>query len=455
MSEDFDDLTEEGSANSEIKQKALESNFGSLDIHDFKVFNQGDDEADVGGKEYTFKVQQRDLKEAVSITRLTVSSTNARLGAVKIKIFERFLILATFSQSSFSEIEIPLTEGCSALTGGKNVSFVFDHSILSDIVDEFKEPIIYFIYKAREEDSERGVLRIDSDETSESTFYTAYPLADFTNYHAKLRPTGEGGVQIDPDVLRRGLNYANLFIQKNDTYTALSLVEVRDGAIHSGFEGAIGVLNNPAFNFDLKVKYETKDTVEGILGKFKKDEDKYLFVTDNYYLIRDVHLIFGFEKSSYTFPSVEKIFNTKCETYTRVPRTQLSTNLGQLSTVSRNENLLVEINITGSGSDSRVTLSTRDDSGMVSSRQLRDVVRAPIEEGVSLPQYPDWTMHVNIHAFRDVVNHFKSEHVDLEQRLAGQAILVHDDLTKISGDDVRTLISSLKPPKTVEKGNAE
>jgi len=453
MSEDFDDLTEEGSANSEIKQKALDSEFGSPNVHDFKIFNQGDDAADVGGKVYSFKVKQKLLKEAVSITRLTVSSTNARFGAVKIKIFEGFLILATFSQSSFSEIEIQLTEKCSALTGGKNVSF------LSDIVDEFKETDISFIYKAGDEDSERGVLRIESKETSESTFYTAYPLADFTNYHAKLRPTGEGGVPIDREVLRRGLNYANLFIQKNDTYTALSLIEVRDGAIHSGFEGAIGVLNNPAFNFDLKIKYETKDTVEGMLSKFNKDDaNAYLFVKDNYYLIRDVHLIFGFEKSSYTFPSVEKIFNTKCETYTQVPRTQLSTNLGQLSTVSRNENLLVEINITGSGSDSRVTLSTRDDSGMVSSRQLRDVVRAPIEEGVSPPPYPDWTMHVNIHAFRDVINHFTSGHVKLEQRLSGQAILVHDeniDEKTKSKDDVRTLISSLKPPKTVEKGNAE
>jgi hypothetical protein len=453
MDEDFDDLIEEGSANTEIKQKALESNFGSLDIHDFEIFNQADEEAVEG--EYTFAVKQQELKEAVSVTKFTVSSTNTRFGAVKITILPRGLKLSTFSQSSFSEIVIPLTEaGCPAVIKSDTpISFVFDHSLLSNIVAKFQDPIIYFTYQPRADESERGVLNVDSYVKGESplrTVHSTYPLTDFTNYHAKTgKIKGLPSIPISPEVLRKGLNYANLFIKKNDAYTALSVIEVRDGAVHSGFEGAIGVFKNPAFDFELKVKYETKDIVEGMLGKFEGETR--LTVTENYYIIRDLNLIFGFERCSYTFPSVEKLFNSKSETYARVNRDQLRNTLERLSTASMNENLLVEINISGEGSDGRITLSTRDDYGRVSSHQLV-AVRKAIEEGVSSTQYPDWVMHVNIHAFIDVVNHFKSEHVDLEQRISGQAILIHD---VVSGDDVQTLISSLKPPKTVEKEHVE
>jgi len=82
-----------------------------------------------------------------------------------------------------------------------------------------------------------------------------------------------------------------------------------------------------------------------MLGKFEGETR--LTVTENYYIIRDLNLIFGFERCSYTFPSVEKLFNSKSETYARVNRDQLRNTLERLSTASMNENLLVEINISG------------------------------------------------------------------------------------------------------------
>ena len=415
----FDDLVEGVSSNEEIKKEIEESSFGSMDIQDFTVFNQIDEESVSG--EYSFYIEHHELEDAIGTTSQTVSCSNTRKGYVKLMVFQNRIKFSTFDQSTFSEIVIPLVGECSAIKDPKgSVSFVLDHLVLSNAISNCDEPIMNFTYTP-----EKSSLFVRKDQGSEGLTWTTYPLSEFTNYHAKIGTSFGDKLKINPKVLQDGLRYADLFIKKDNAQTALSLIEVRDSAVHSGDQNAIGVYKSVGLaGLSMRIKYEIKDIVESMLGRFKQD-NSYLFVTENHYIVRDENRFFGFEKCHETFPLVDNVFNKRSDTSVFIPRGPLLKTLNWISQ-PMDRDLRVEVRVTGAGADTMIFLKTKDPSGKPSNGKLK-AERKSNREDVSLP-YEDWGMEVSFKSLKDLVDHFqtsKTANVHWEI-LGGKVLLVRE-----------------------------
>lgn len=431
-SDDFTDLISAGDGESQeevaarIQSEMKQTAFGTVSVTDFSDFNSQDITPDTG--EYNFSVEQKYLKEACSTTRLTTSS-RAAFGAVKVTIFRNKLRLATFNQAAFSEMLIPLSSPSTSIEDGKEVSFIFDHSVLSKISTTFIDAIISGTFVA-----EKNLLVLRSGETRLEL--STFPKTEFIEYHTKI---GEPVLKstINPEVLRKGVRYAAPFVKKDDIQLNLSLIDIRNGQVLGGGYASIGVFSTEALkNIDIKVKYENIKTFEAMLSKFNV-ENTHLFETDSFYIMRDENLYFGFEKTTFSFPPVDSFFKVQPDDFTLIPRAQFLNSLYKLSVVSIDRDLLVRLQLEGSGADAKITLTTKDSSGK-QSRDILSVYRNHAEGQKST--FEAWDVNVNIASLIKIIGHFESANVQLE-KLANKALMVVDEGEGYKANTILSLLT--------------
>lgn len=427
---DFSSLVEgqEGQDSNKIQEELKSASFGQVDVNDYSEFTR-DTEVPQSG-EFKFSVEQKYLKEATNVTRLTASASKSAFGAVEITLYEDKVRLATFNQSAFAEINIPTHEATVGLVDGKEISFIFDQNVLSKIAATFTDAVIHFTYVA-----EKSLLLIESGKTRLEL--SAYDRTEFVAYRSKVgEPTVVG--LVNPENMRRGINYASTFVKRDDIQLNLSIVDIRDQSIIGGTYAAIGVYKSEALgDLSLKIKYDILGIVEKVLAKFHK-ENTSLSETDSFYILRDENLIFGFEKSSHNFPPVDKFFEIPVADYGLVPRPVLLNSLYKLSVVSVDKDLLVRVRIEGSGNDGVITLETQDASGKISRDDLQIFRQANGESN-----FDPIDVHLNIASLIKVVSHFETANVRLEL-LGNKAMLVKDEDEEFTAS---TIMSVLDPAK--------
>lgn len=401
-------------ARARIAEELKSGSFGSVDVKDFTAFNAHDIVVTEG--QYAFAVQQRHLKEATTITRFTTMVSKGGFGAVKLTIYEDRLRLSTFNQAAFAEVFIPLEKKAENVSGGHEVSFIFDQNVLAKIAQSFVDAIIQFTY-----DAERSLLTITSGKTQLQL--STYAKIEFIDFHAKLG-TPRYVAPLPTDTLRKAIGYSSLFVRKDDLQLNMSLLDVRDASVIGGNYASIGVFQTEEFSgLDFRVKYEIIKALEASLPRFDA-ANTHLFETDTFYIIRDANLYFGFEKTQSKFPAIAKFFELTAPDHVLIPRVQLLNALYKLSVVSVDRELLVRVQVEGAGTEAHLSLQTKDATGKTSRDDLAIVRNA---NGVST--YEPIDLYVNINAFIKVVSHFESANVQLEV-LARKALVIKDEHEK-------------------------
>jgi hypothetical protein len=258
----------------------------------------------------------------------------------------------------------------------------------------------------------------------------------FTDYHVKIGTNRLIG-KVNPVILRQGVAYLQPFARKDDVQANLSLIEVRDGAVIGGSPAALGSFSSPLFNnLNLKIKYEIIAPLEKMLARFNP-ERTFLLETDNYYILRDDNLCFGFERHAHDFPALGKFFKIPSEAYVLVPRSRLLTRLLQIEVFCPDSDAFVQIHVEGAGSDTRLHLTTRilDDAPSTTTLECS---RQAHPSYAATATFPAWGLFVNVHAFIKIVTCFDSAHVQFEI-LGDEAMRVSD-----AGDgfEAKTLLAA-------------
>lgn len=431
----FEDLVSEDSGVSaeEIEEEFERGDFGTLDVKDFTDFSVKDYIPKEG--EFRFVVEQKFLKEATSITRLTAQVAKSTYNTVKLTLFEDRLKLSTYNTTAFSEIVIPLYKNVENLDE-KQISFIFDQDVLSKIANAFVDAIIVFDFVASKQ-----LLIIESENTRLEL--TTYAETDFIDYHAKIQKEPDYIGVVDVEALRQGVKYTSQFVKKDDIQMNLSLIDIREASIIGGNYASIGVFESERVaGVNLKIKYEIIDIFEKILGKLKPGST-HLFETDSFYLFRDSSLYFGFERSSFAFPAVNQFFEMKAADYTLVPRNLFLNSLLKLSVVSVDRDMLVKLGITGQGQECEIELSTRDVSG----KQSNDKISAFRAAANGEVDFKTIECFINLSFLIKISSFFESQNIRL-QFIGGKAMLIED--TDEENKYKASTIMSLLDEKQVE-----
>ena len=404
--------------------------FTAFDVHDITP-TEG---------EYQFAVEQKLLKEATASTGLlAVAGARADYGTTKITIYAHQLRLQTFNQAAFCEVFIPLTEQGSnpRLEPGHEVSFVFGHKGLALAASTFPGAILNFRFSA-----DTKILHIEQGETIARELTSARET--FTDYHVRIGDKRRIG-KVNPVILRQGVDYLEPFAKKDDVEANFSLIEFRNGSVVGGSPAAVGQFSSPLFhNLELKIKHEIIATLKKVLGRFNP-EKTYLFETENYYILRDDHLFFGFERFLHKFPPLDKFWELSSEAFVRVPRSQLLTGLLTISLFRTEPDAFVRLHVEGAGLDTRLHLTTRNPADVASTTTL-ECSRQAHPSYAATATFPAWDLYLNVHAFIDIVTYFHSAHVQFEI-LGEKAVLVTD-----AGDgfEAKTLLAA-SPAEQVAK----
>lgn len=414
---EFTDLMETSSSDDAMQERVaaeLRSGaFGMIDVKDFSAFSAHDTIVSEGV--YAFQVEQKFLKAATQMTKFTTMLSKGGFGAVKVTLFPTRLRLATFNQSAFSEVFIPLHATVANIDKGKEIAFIFDQGVLTKIAQSFVDAVIQFSY-----DAAKSLLTITSGKTQLQL--STYAKLEFVDYHNKI---GEPRYlcQLTPELLRKAINYTSLFVRKDDLQLNMSLIDIRDASVIGGNYASIGVFQSDKFKgLDLRIKYDIIKAFEAIIPRFNP-ENTHLFETDLFYIVRDENLYFGFEKTQSKFPPINKFLEMQAPDHVLVPRVMLLNSLYKLSVVSVDRDLLVRTVISGSGTEATLTLMTKDATGKVSSDVL-SVVRNSNDLGGS--DFEDIDIFVSINAFIRVVSHFDSANAQLEV-LGRKALVIKDE----------------------------
>lgn len=414
---DFTDLVDSSTADdamqARVAQELKSGAFGTIDVKDFSAFSAHDTIVSEGV--YAFAVEQKFLKEATQVTKFTTMLSKGGFGAVKITLFPTKLRLATFNQSAFSEVFIPLHSTIANIDEGKEIAFIFDQGVLTKIAQSFVDAVIQFSY-----DAAKSLLTITSGKTQLQL--STYAKLEFVDYHNKIG-SPRYLRQLPPELLRKAINYTSLFVRKDDLQLNMSLLDIRDASVIGGNYASIGVFQSEQFNgLDLRIKYDIIKAFEAIMPRFNT-ENTHLFETDLFYIVRDENLYFGFEKTQSKFPPIAKFFEMKAPDHVLVPRVQLLNSLYKLSVVSVDRDLLVRTIISGSGSEATLTLMTKDATGKVSSDVI-SVLRNSNDLGGS--DFEEIDIFVSITSFIRVVSHFESANAQLEV-LGRKALVIKDE----------------------------
>lgn len=414
---DFTDLVdastaEDAALSARVAQELRSGAFGTIDVKDFSAFSVHD--AIVTEGVYAFSVEQKFLKEATQVTKFTTMLSKGGFGAVKITLFPTKLRLATFNQSAFSEVFVPLHSTIENIDEGKEIAFIFDQGVLTKIAQSFVDAVIQFSY-----DASKSLLTITSGKTQLQL--STYAKLEFVDYHNKIG-SPRYLRQLPPDLLRKAINYTSLFVRKDDLQLNMSLLDIRDSSVIGGNYASIGVFESAQFDgLDLRIKYDIIKAFEAIMPRFNT-ENTHLFETDLFYIVRDENLYFGFEKTQSKFPPVAKFFEMKAPDHVLVPRVQLLNSLYKLSVVSVDRDLLVRTIISGSGTEATLTLMTKDATGKVSS----DIISVLRNSNDAPSAFEEIDIFVSINSFIRVVSHFESANAQLEV-LGRKALVIKDE----------------------------
>jgi hypothetical protein len=379
--------------------------------------------------EYQFAVEQELLKEATAFTGLVAS---ANYGNTKITIYAHQVRLQTFNQAAFCEVFIPLTEQGSnpRLEPGHEVSFVFEHAGLASAANTFPGAILNFRFSA-----DTKILHIEQGETIARESTAARET--FTDYHVKIGAKRLIG-KVNPVILRLGVAYLQPFAKKDDVQANFSLIEFRGGSVVGGSAAALGQFSSTLFHsLQLKIKHEVIAILIKVLARFKP-EQTFLWETETYYILRDENFYFGFERSTHSFPALERFWLMPSEAYVLVPRSQLLSGLLTISLFrTEPDHDFVQLHIEGAGSDTRLYMTTRNLAGVPSTTTL-ECSRQAYPRYTDTATFPVWDLYVNVHAFIKIVMRFDSAHVQFEI-LGDKAVLVSD-----AGDEfeAKTLLAA-------------
>jgi hypothetical protein len=173
---------------------------------------------------FHFRVRQRELQEVLATVGLTASKRNPHFSCMKVIIFRTMLKICTFNPGVFSEYFLWLVEPSPSIPFERDqdlaVAFVFEHATLWRIASKFPAETLDFSYNV-----ERQTLAIQTRDPFNLTviqkdfLLSCLPLTDFTDYHTKLPPDPGPDLlgEVHAGLLRKVVEYAALFAQKNET----------------------------------------------------------------------------------------------------------------------------------------------------------------------------------------------------------------------------------------------
>lgn len=388
--------------------------FGKLlvsDVFNFDDFNTSVWVPDSG--EYIFSVEQKYLKEAMRLINVS-AHTNSHY--IEVQVFRNKMKLAIFNQTIFSEIFIPLVEDCLIEnTGSKNIYFFIERDVLNKIASRFKDSEIEFVFR-----SETGVISVNSGNTS---LELGVPVKGYTkvNYHAKLKELKHIN-KVNTNLLKDAVKYVSYFVKKNDMKKYLSQADLKAPMLYGGSFDAVGIYASKEFNkFNCNMKYESLGFLTKILSYFNP-ENTHLFESDNYYVLRDENLYFGFEKSNYTFPSIKKFIEVNfVKDKLLISRKKLLDSLHKLSIVLSRDKALIKLKVGLVGNVNYLKLIIKDAGGKTSTDSF-EIIRETEDEKIK-----DFGLEfiISFNTFVEVLSHFNSELVTLEY-IKNKVLVVKD-----------------------------
>lgn len=370
--------------------------------------------------EFSFRVEQRHLVDALAAVEVTVQQNNEHFNKVKLTLLRTRLTLATCCGAAFTEFAIPLFGGPSpSLPTDEDppVAVVFEHKLLLRLARWLPQElaVVEFTYIR-----ERQILRFQTLENPDDPNsvvqkdyrLTCWPLTDFPNYRTQIPRNPELLSRVHAVLLRKAVNYVGIFARKDETQSKLNLIELRDGVMTGGTQRQIGRLESAALKgLNLQIKYDFVKPLGKILALMNAD-DTSVYETKRYYLVTDGTLIFGFERYSFNFPDVSGMYQHESDNHVLVPRKEFLNALALLAAVNKDDDLLVELSMKGEGNHIRLDLLTRERCG----QPCRDFVRVfrNFNPGKTTSSFPDWAFSVQIAVLLELVRHFESTNVHLE-----------------------------------------
>ncbi len=364
---------------------------------------------------------------------------------VKITLFRTRLRVQKSNEQSFAEYTIPLAEHSPSLTTERDfpVAFLFNHTRLLRIVRRFPEQMetVEFTYLPT---------------TQTLTFHTEDPedpptISRFRDYRHLIPPNPHRLGPVNPVVLGHAVSYAAVFAQENETTAALNMIELRGGTMYGGTRLHMGAMDLAELRgLDLKIKFDFIKPLEQMLTRFNAGAT-YLYETEQFIILRDESLFYGFARYSFSFPHIEDMYQHPSDNHVLVPRNQLSTSLALLAAVLNHEDRLVEVSVTGEAMDARLNLITREPSGKPCRDYLR--VRRQVNPDHKKSAFPAWHFYVDLAVWQKLVDEFDSTNVTLEV-LNNKVHFVRDTKGPLNA---RSLLDFLTPAqvRTLAEQNAQ
>jgi hypothetical protein len=408
--------------------------------------------------EFRFRVRPYLLREALETTELTTKPKLDAFNKVYVTLYRDRLKFQTSNGVSFTEYLVPLFEPSPSIPADRAQdlapSFVFNHALLLRLVQRLPEdtpgrPNLEFLYVADQKSLHFQTLENPDDlaPVVQKDFHlTCEARSEFGgSYRSPLtiNPTFLG--KINPVVLRKAVRYVALFAPKYETRPTLNLIELRDGVLVGGTQMQMGRFESAALKgVNLKIKVEQVATVEKMLARMNAD-DTSVCETEQYTLLTDGVLVFGFERESLSFPDVTDMYTRggTSDNHVLAPRAAL---LNSLTAVDKSSDLLVELTLTGEGSSIPLHLLTHESAG----KECRDFVRVNrYENSGQTSAFKEWRFSVHIKVLLDLVKHFESTNVHFEV-FNDKALYVYDEEAEngIEGCVAQSLLCFLTQAQT-------
>lgn len=450
----FDDLVaNEGGAVAPVDLSA--ETFGTIQVEDFSGFDITEQLPEEG--EYALSVEQSVFRDAVATVGLSISKSSANFSTVRVGLQQNAqgkynLRLQGFNQSAFTEVFVPLRKPpIPDVPKNTEISFISDYQVLQQIANTVFDATIEIRFKPGAE--------------KELTFNAAggwlprtiYDQTLFTNYHAKI---GEHKhlATFSPKTFGDAISYLRKFAKKDDVQQNLGLVEIGpDGFATGGQPAALARFMAPAVltGFNVRVKFDSLDMLEKALARFASEEVR-LYEAEHYYIIRDDVMFFGFEKSTFAFPNVNHIFK-RGNDQLLVPRATLAQIIDGLSYMQTDRELLVNLSLTGAGTDAEFSLSAQETSGKKAVQRVPKCTRQA-RPGVSGDvAFPDWQLFVSLQFLKKAISAADSTYVTVEWLPATGnkgAVLIYDE-EPTQGVETHTILAAQAEPTAAPKAEAE
>lgn len=391
----------------DVEDEVKEATFLTIDLLNFEDFNR-EVEIPYSGN-YTFEVEQQFLEEAIKIVGVS-SQSNVNSGLIEITLFEDKVKLAAFNQISFAEMFIPKVnssseEGC--------IKFYFEKEFLDKIASRLYGSNIIFQLEA-----EKKLLTVISGETKLKFDIPSEPR--IVNYHLKLKNI----VNIDSfdvNLLKDSIKYISYFVRKNDIRKNLSQADCNSRMLYGGSSLSVGIYKSHHFNkLKFDIKYECLNLLFRVLPYFNKHNVGF-FESENYYIIRDEKLFFGFEKTRYDFPSITKFLEADIvDDIITLDRKRLIEGINKLSIVLSGKDSLIKFKLT---EDNTFHMFVLDKKHKVSTDSFQVERKSVKNSEVKLNTGLEFI--IDLDSFMKTVSHFNTKEITL-QYVLNKALVVRD-----------------------------